>query len=98
DAHTASQRAYLDWSTHFAVRHAARLIAVSQATKNDLVKLYQADEQQVTVVHHGVEALPTARPEGPRANAATVLATLPPRYILAIGTIQPRKNYARLIE
>jgi glycosyltransferase involved in cell wall biosynthesis len=98
DAHTAAQRAYLDWSTRFAVRHAARLIAVSQATKNDLVKLYQAGEQQVTVVHHGVEALPAARGEGRKANAATALARLPTRYILAIGTIQPRKNYARLIE
>src|SRR5438128_6293189 len=42
-AHTRAQRAYLDWSTRFAVQHASRLIAVSQATKNDLVQLYRAD-------------------------------------------------------
>jgi glycosyltransferase involved in cell wall biosynthesis len=94
EAHTAAQRAYLDWSTRFAVRRACRLIAVSQATKNDLLKLYGAAGHKVFVVHHGVTA--SGDPgNGPRPAS---LAHLPTRYVLAIGTVQPRKNYARLID
>src|SRR5262249_23983254 len=108
EAHTAAQRAYLEWSTRFAVQHAAQFIAVSQATKNDLVRLYAADARKVSVVHHGVEREirgdqgrsgeimgDRPRPVSPASVSAVVL---PARYLLAIGTIQPRKNYARLIE
>lgn len=98
EAHTASQRAYLEWSTRFAVRHASRLIAVSQATKADLVKLYSADERRVVVVHHGVAKNPKS--QIPTSNLQSLISKfdLPPRYVIAIGTVQPRKNYARLIE
>lgn len=99
EAHTAAQRCYLEWSTRFAVRHATRLIAVSQATKNDLLKLYGAETLKVTVVHHGLNSEAGTPSRG--ANHATErLAArfgLPRRYIIAIGTVQPRKNYARLI-
>jgi glycosyltransferase involved in cell wall biosynthesis len=111
EAHSAAQRRYLEWSTRFAVRAATRLIAVSQATKDDLVKFYDADARKVTVVRHGApsrslqpaQLAPLApagggRPDGrpQRAGAARRLG-LPRRYVIAIGTVQPRKNYARLI-
>src|SRR5439155_9698323 len=97
EAHTRAQRAYLAWSTRGAVRHASRLIAVSQATKDDLVRLYGADAQRVDVVHHGVDR---AQGTGDRGQFEQLRARLqlPERYILSIGTIQPRKNYGRLIE
>src|SRR5512143_18406 len=66
EAHTAAQRAYLEWSTRRAVRHATRLIAVSRATRDDLVRLYGADERRIRVVHHGVDMPPeTAIPAPP---------------------------------
>ena len=97
EAHARAQRAYLAWSTRDAVRHASRLIAVSQATKDDLVRLYGADAQRVDVVHHGVDR---AQGTGDRGQFELLRARLqlPERYILSIGTIQPRKNYGRLIE
>ena len=101
DAHTATQRAYLEWSTRFAVRYASRLIAVSHATKDDLVKLYGADERKVTVVHHGVSNVPSPTSHVRNARQPTLdighVTRDVKRYIIAIGTIQPRKNYARLI-
>ena len=97
EAHTRSQRAYLAWSTRYAVRHASRLIAVSQATKHDLVRLYGADGQRVDVVHHGVDREQGTGDRGQFEQIRSRLQ-LPERYILSIGTIQPRKNYSRLIE
>jgi glycosyltransferase involved in cell wall biosynthesis len=96
DAHTPSQRRYLELSTRFAVQQAKILIVVSKNTGRDLVKLYGADPKRVAIVHHGVEPPPI------RDNAVwervRVRFDLPKQYIVAIGTVQPRKNYARLIE
>jgi glycosyltransferase involved in cell wall biosynthesis len=96
DAHTPSQRRYLELSTQFAARQAKMIIVVSKNTGRDLVKLYGADPKRVVVVHHGVAQLPI------RDNAVwervRVRFDLPKQYIVAIGTVQPRKNYARLIE
>jgi glycosyltransferase involved in cell wall biosynthesis len=99
EAHTAAQCRYLEWSTRFAVRHSARLIAVSQATKDDLLKLYGAEARKVTVVHHGVdnESGSTSQPASRDTEQLAARLGLPRRYIIAIGTVQPRKNYARLI-
>ena len=38
-AHTFAQRRYLEWSTRFAVRRAARIIAVSRSARDDLIRL-----------------------------------------------------------
>ncbi len=110
EAHTLWQRHYLEWSTRFALKHASRLIAVSQATKDDLIKIYGADERKVSVVYHGLippspnpfprSAAYFAVPEQGRVRVGVSRArfNLPQKYLIAIGTVQPRKNYARLIE
>ncbi|MCA1554161.1 MAG: glycosyltransferase family 4 protein, partial [Chloroflexi bacterium] len=97
NAHTRAQRAYLDWSTRFAVRHASRLIAVSHATKDDLVKLYGADERRIAVVHHGTDDGRWTTDDDCFQQFRTRFK-LPERYVISVGTLQPRKNYARLIE
>lgn len=96
EAHTASSRRSLDWSTRWSVRAARRVIAVSGATRDDLVAMLNVPEEKITVVHHGV------RPVAAQLSDATVQATLarlevPRPYVLFLGTVQPRKNLQRLI-
>lgn len=62
-----------------AARRAARLIAVSERTKADLVELYGVPERLITVTHHGID--PAFRPGGG-----------PGSYVLFVGAIQQRKN------
>ena len=97
DAHTPGQRRYLEWSTRYHVSAAAHLVADSEATKQDLVRLYGADEARVTVVHLGVD--PGLKPVRDPAELARVRAKygLGPAYVLYVGTLQPRKNLVRLI-
>lgn len=100
DAHTRRERAYLRWSTRRHARIATRVIADSQATKDDLVRLYSTDPNRIHVVHLAPEA--NLAPERDPARIARALSSygLPDgaEYILHIGTLQPRKNLARLIE
>lgn len=70
------------------VRKARRLVAVSEATRADLVKRHPEAEGKCTVVHNGVSSSPSEPPE--------VRSTSRP-YVLFLGTLEPRKNLERLV-
>ena len=90
-------RFWLHVSTRCAVRRAAKIITVSEATRQDVLKYYHAAPDKVMVVHHGVHARfhPLAR-----EAVAPILAArgLNAPYLLCIGTLQQRKNIPRLLE
>lgn len=81
-----------------AVRRAARIVAPSAHTKADLVEHLRADPARVAVVPNGV-AGPFLRPV-PAAEAERVRRVhgLPDRFVLCLGTLQPRKNPDVLLE
>lgn len=94
EAHPLGQRLYLDWSTRFSARAAARVIADSRATAHDLTRFYNLPAHKITVVYPGRdETLRRVDPAPVRAKYG-----LPENYLLHIGTLQPRKNLERLIE
>lgn len=76
-----------------SIRRASLIICPSLATKQALVRLFAVDPDRCRVIPHGVEpdfALPASRPV---RDAVKVKYRLPDRYLLQVGTIQPRKNY-----
>ncbi len=98
DAHTLFQRLYLEWSTRHA-RRAAHLIADSATTRDDLVRLYGVAPEHITVAHLGVDENMRPAAAGAVAGLRRRLGLAPgERYLLHVGTLQPRKNIDRLIE
>ncbi len=90
-------RAYLAWMTRVAVRKAVRVIAVSESTRQDVIALCGAAAEKVVVVPNGVT--PDFCPADRQAVAAFRQSRgLPERFILFLGTLEPRKNIERLIE
>lgn len=94
DAHPLTQRLYLDLSTRFSARAAQHVLADSEATKRDLTQFYGTSPEKISVVYPGRDETLT------RVDAAAVRAkyNLPEKYLLHVGTLQPRKNLLRLIE
>ncbi len=92
-AHPASQRLYLDWSTRFSARRASIVMADSQATAHDLTRFYGTPTEKIRVVYPGVDKPTVSDVEGVRRKYK-----LPERYFLFIGTLQPRKNIARIAQ
>lgn len=88
---------YLNLAMPLFVHRADAIIVVSQATKNDLIRHYRTPDHKITVVHEA--AAPHFRVVSD-AEVARVRARygLPERFLLAVGTIEPRKNLARLAE
>ncbi len=48
------RRLYLHWSTKSAAKRASKIIAISENTKQDLIKLYGVKAEKINVVYHGV--------------------------------------------
>lgn len=97
EAHTAAHRLYLRLSTAWSAQVARQVIAISQATRNDLVRYAAIPAEKITVIHHGVAK--RFQPAAPQTVAETLshyAITAP--YLLFIGTVQPRKNLERVIE
>jgi len=95
-AHPWLQRLYLEFSTRYSVRRAACVLADSEATKRDLSTYYQVSPAKIRVVYPGVEGI--ARADDAAIAAVRAKYKLPERYLLFVGTLQPRKNITRLID
>ncbi len=90
------------WVPH-SVERANHLIAVSKATRQDLIDLYHTPPEKISVLYHGVT--PEFRPIEDTTKLTAVCqkyklemgASGKRAFILSVGTIQPRKNYQVLI-
>jgi len=84
------QRLYLGAVLGRSLRNAAAVLVPSEATRRDLLACYPITglKSRVHVVPEGVS---------PEAPPGPLPPRLEPGFILAVGTIEPRKNYPRLL-
>ena len=80
------------WQAHRA-RH---IICVSQSTARDVVSRYGIAEDRVRVIHSGVDTQ-CVRAGDEEIQAYRQAHRLPERFVLALGTIEPRKNIEMLV-
>ena len=85
---TAWTRLYARTFLRRVLRSATRVLAVSEFTKRDVVALAGVDASRVDVAHNAADAT-VFTPGGAVAQG---------EYVLAVGTLEPRKNLPRLIE
>ena len=79
------------------LRAADAIIAISESTRRDLVRLFGLSNTDIHVVYGATDA--RFRPAADEAVAGVrAKYRLPERFVLFVGTIEPRKNLALLLE
>jgi glycosyltransferase involved in cell wall biosynthesis len=97
ETHPWHQRLYLDLSTRWNAQAAAHLMADSEATKADLVARYGTPPKKITVAYPGHDEVLAPVHELAAIEAVKARYDIVGSYFLYLGTLQPRKNLARLI-
>lgn len=93
-----SLREYLHRVVPRALRRAREVIAVSRRTAEDLTRLLDVAPERISVIYLGIDPHVRRVEDGARLAEVAARYGLRRPFTLAVGTIEPRKNYERLIE
>lgn len=98
--HTFPQlrRMYKSLAVRRSVERADAIVVVSEATKRECLKYLGVDESKLHVIPNGLDPHFTVITDTAKLQEARRKYTLPERYILFVGTLEPRKNLTGLIQ
>ncbi len=83
--------------TKYSVKAAKKIITISEATKNDIIKLYSVPEEKIEVIYPGIKHTFLTLKSMSKADIQEKY-DISDHYVLFVGTLQPRKNIEKLIE
>lgn len=97
-AHPA-QKAYLDRAVPWSVKRANHVIADSEATKQDLIDVYNTPPEKISVLLSGLSKRFQRVDDDKQRRTVRKKYSIPQGvpYVFSIGTVQPRKNYGQAI-
>ncbi|MBI3342550.1 glycosyltransferase family 4 protein [Candidatus Gottesmanbacteria bacterium] len=81
--------------TAYSVAYAARILTISECSKNDIINAYGVPLEKVVVTYPGLSMESKVKSEKSKVEEKYKIGK---HYIFSVGTLQPRKNYVRLIE
>ena len=97
ECHPASHREMEDSFVKRVVMRSDAVIAISESTRNDLIRLFDFPPEKIEVIHPGLsEAFFQTEPEAVAATRSKYGLEGP--YIVHVGTIEPRKNIDVLLD
>lgn len=97
DYHKKLNYWYLNKAMPIFCKKADAIIAVSQATKRDIVEYYQVDPAKIHVVYEAASS--HFEPPSPaRIELVREKYNLPSQFLIHLSTIEPRKNLSRLLD
>lgn len=92
-------REYLRQVVPFSLKNAQNVIAVSEFSRSEIIKYYKLDPKLVSVAHPSIDRRHFYRRSAEEIHKVKAKYDIfSDKYIFAMGNIEPRKNYARLIQ
>lgn len=89
---------------HFAMKpkkqaeRADKIIAVSNSTKQDLIEIYNINPNKIRVIYSGLSPLLKQAVTEEKKRKVAQKYHLSEKYILYLGTLEPRKNISSIIK
>jgi glycosyltransferase involved in cell wall biosynthesis len=97
-AQTNTRAPFLTLAMPSFLRRADAIICVSEHTKRDAMRIYRLPEDKLRVIHEGISPRFRRMLDSSALRATQARYALPDRFILAVGTIEPRKNLITLFK
>jgi glycosyltransferase involved in cell wall biosynthesis len=92
-------REYLSEVVPRSIKRADHILADSESTRQDVIELYRTPPRKISVLYSGVsDRFYPILDEGVRQGVRERYQIGKGPYIFSVGTVQPRKNYGRLVE
>jgi glycosyltransferase involved in cell wall biosynthesis len=89
---------YLKLTSRWGVWRAKKIITVSDSTKNDVIKMYGANPNKITTSYLGLDGSFQPMSYQDSQSVLDSYGLSFKKYILFVGTLQPRKNLEKLID
>ncbi len=95
----ANSMDYLSWSTNFALKHAEKIITVSNFSKNEILGIYNCQEDKIKVIYNGYNYFLYKKIiDKEKINSVLKKYDIKKPYILYVGRLEKKKNTPYLIE
>jgi len=95
-AYSFFERLYMRWSIRNSCRWAKKIIAVSENTKKDLMRLYGVPEKKIKVIYEGInDQIPNLKSQSQIVSKFKIQNL---RFLLFVGRLEERKNICGIIE
>jgi len=98
DYFTKKDLAQLKSWTSYSIKKAKAVLAISQSSKDDIIKLYGIPDDKVQVTYLGIKDGTSLTPHIYPMQELQTKYGISKEFVLFVGTLQPRKNIVRLIE
>ena len=99
DTHSPVTATFYKAAIRTSARRATRLIVPSKATRDEVVRVLEADSTKIDVAYHGVDHDFFCRPSPAQLERVAARLGLHGRpYVAYLGTLEPRKNVPALIQ
>lgn len=84
--------------TKYSVKNAKKILTISRSSMSDIIEEYGVPKERVAVTYPGIKSVVSITPHIYAMQELTQKYKIPEKYVLYVGTLQPRKNVTRLIE
>lgn len=91
-------RSIYDRKFRYSCRVANQIHAISEQTKRDLMEYFLVPEEKIKVIYQSINPLFFQESTNAQKNTIRRKYQLPEKFILTVGTVEPRKNLLALLE
>lgn len=92
------ERVVYDFKFKYACKYADKIIAISECTKNDIVRFYNIDPDKIEVVYQTCQPSFYSPCSDAENETTRIQYQLPENYFVYVGSVEKRKNLKSLIE
>jgi glycosyltransferase involved in cell wall biosynthesis len=98
ETYSSIDRKIYDLKFRYACQHADRIIAISENTKQDIVRFYGINPDKIDVIYQACN--PAYYKLRSKVDNDRIIKKLgiPADFLLSVGTVEPRKNLKKVLE